>query len=155
MTKMVCFSLTLHGLLRRLLRLFLLLWLRWFGCLLILRFAKIEVCRPACSKVENKRFNKVRLEHFRHAASHIFDLLVRIITGLLVVLLLISPMLLHITQTLQTSTLHTTNALISLLVLLGSASVKRCANTSLLWMLCLNCFRKQPGVGGYSATLWE
>ena len=149
MTKLVCFALALHGLLRwilcYLLRFFL-FWLfafrfRWLFCLLLLRFAKIEVSWAACAKVEYKRFNKIGLEHFRYAASHIFYLLVRIISKLLV-LKLILPLLLCITQTLQISTLHTTNALVPLVLLLNSASVNRCAYTSLVRMLSLNSFRK-------------
>ena len=162
MTKLVRFALALHGLLRWLLCYllrFFLLWrfalrFRWFSCLLLLRFAKIEVSWAACAKVEYKRFNKIGLEHFRYAASHIFYLLVRIISKLLV-LKLILPMLLCITHTLQISTLHTTNALVPLVLLLSSASVNRGAYTSLVRMLSLNSFRKESGVRGYNTSLRE
>ena len=142
---MVLVALALHCLLWRLLSFFLLSRIIiLFNCLLLfrlLRFAKIEIRWTARAEVENKRFNKVRLEHFRYATSHIFDLLIGIITELLV-LKLIFPVLLHITQTLQTSTLYPTNALISLLWILSTSSVQSCSNTSLLRVLSLDCFRK-------------
>ena len=74
---------------------------RRFSCLL--RFAKIEISRATRSKVEYKRFNKIRFEHLWYTASHILNLLVSIIdnsvvpSAVLLVLVLIFPMLLNIT----------------------------------------------------------